>query len=242
MRIETIWAELEQDLAWRHDELRLLSNTMSSLRREGERDRFRRAQLVMLYAHVEGFCKVAFLIYIKAINQSGTPISSISDELVASAFDDLFHALQFGDQKGKVFSSKLPADPKLHIVARRRDFIAEYENILRRRILLPDSTVNTESNLGSTVMRRNLFRLGFSEDRMAEYDQSLDELVNRRNNIAHGSDDSIVKATDYDRLQKSVFRAMDELALVIVDAIDQSSYLYLGSARLSEAWPIGEMK
>jgi hypothetical protein len=242
MKIESIWAELEQDLAWRHDELRLLSNTRNSLKREVERDRFRRAQLVMLYAHVEGFCKLAFLIYIKAINTSGTSTSSASNELVASAFSDLFHALQHGDEKGKVFSSKLPTDPKLHIVARRRDFVAEYDAILRRRIEIPDTAVNTESNLGSIVMRRNLFRLGFPEDRMAEYDQSLDELVNRRNNIAHGSDDAIVKATDYDRLQRTVFRAMDELALVIVEAIDQSSYLYAGVPRLSEAWLVGEMK
>jgi hypothetical protein len=242
MRIDTIWAELEQDLAWRHDELRLLSNTRANLRREDERDRFRRAQLVMLYAHVEGFCKLAFLLYVKAINASGISISSASDALVASAFNDLFHALQHGDEKGRVFSAKLPADPKLHIAARRRDFISEYESILRRRIALPDSTVNTESNLGSVVMRRNLFRLGFSEDRMAEFDQILDELVNRRNNIAHGSDDAIVKATDYDRLQKAVFKAMDELALVIIEAFDHSSYLYSGNPRVSDAWPIGEMK
>src|ERR1700677_570329 len=117
MRIDTIWAELEQDLAWRHDEVRLLSNTRNSLRREDERDRFRRAQLVMLYAHVEGFCKLAFLVYIKAINASEISMSSASDELVASAFSDLFHALHHGDEKGKVFAAKLPADPKLHVAA-----------------------------------------------------------------------------------------------------------------------------
>jgi hypothetical protein len=110
MRIETIWAELEQDLAWRHAELRLLSNTMSSLRREDERDRFRRAQLVMLYAHVEGFCKVAFLIYIKAINQSRTPMSSISDELVASAFS---RVAIWEPERQSVFFKKASRRPKV---------------------------------------------------------------------------------------------------------------------------------
>src|SRR5580704_7509732 len=118
MTIDAVWAQLEQELSWRHDEIRLLSNTRNALRRESERDQFRRAQLVMLYAHAEGFCKIAFLIYIKAINDSGVACSTVNDELVASAFSDLFHALEFGDAKGKVFTSPLPTDPKLHVASR----------------------------------------------------------------------------------------------------------------------------
>jgi len=51
------------------------------------------------------------------------------------------------------------------------------------------------------------------------------ESTNRRNSIAHGADDAIVRAGDYERLQKSVFQAMDLLVLTIIDAIERQSYL-----------------
>lgn len=224
--LDQVWAELEEDLAWRHDEIRLLSNSGNGLKKATERDRFRRAQLVMLYAHAEGFCKIALLIYVRALNESNISCSAARDELVASAFDDLFHALQYGDEKGKWFSAALPSDPKLMISARRRDFVAEYATLLSRPLQLPDAAVNTESNLSAAVLRRNLFRLGFSVDMMSEYEGSLDELVNRRNNIAHGVDSGVVKFTDYDRLQKAVFKTMDSVALAIVDSLERSAYLH----------------
>lgn len=241
--IDSVWAQLEQELAWRHQEIRLLSNSRNVLKRESERDWFRRAQLVMLYAHAEGFCKISLLIYVRALNGLNLKRSAYSDSLVASSFGELFHALQFGDEKGKVFAEPLPADPKLHIDARRRDLIAGFESLMNQRFNLPESTVNTESNLSSIVLRRNLFRLGFPLDLMSEYDVHLDELVNRRNNIAHGIDDSVVRSTDYERLQRSVFQAMDSIALAIIEALDQSSYLCAPGLRSNEqSWLSGEMR
>ncbi len=241
--IDSIWAQLEQELAWRHQEIRLLSNSRNALKRESERDRFRRAQLVMLYAHAEGFCKIALLIYVRALNGLNLERSACSDSLVASSLDELFHALQFGDERGKVFAGRLPADPKLYVTARRRDLIAEFDSLMNQKMNLPESTVNTESNLSSIVIRRNLFRLGFPADLMSEYDVQLDELVNRRNNIAHGIDDSVVRSTDYERLQRAVFHAMDSIALAIVGALDEALYLCPPGLRSDgQAWLNGEMR
>lgn len=78
---------------------------------------------------------------------------------------------------------------------------------------------------------------------MVEYETNLDELVNRRNNIAHGLDDSVVKSTDYERLQRTVLQAMDSIALVIVDALDRTSYIRPGGSRSTEyLWISGEMR
>src|SRR4029077_14608620 len=126
MTIKEVWAQLEQELFWRQDEIRLLSNSRSSLKKEGEQDRFRRAQLVMLYAHAEGFCKVALLIYLNAINRKEIRRSTACDQLVASSLDSLFHALQFGDKKGKVFRSPVPDDETLLLLSRRCDFVREF--------------------------------------------------------------------------------------------------------------------
>jgi hypothetical protein len=84
--------------------------------------------------------------------------------------------------------------------------------------------VNTEDNLSSHVIKRNLYRLGFPENLLGSYHVLLDELVNRRNNIAHGADSTPVKEKDYERLRKAVFQTMDELTLSIVSAIENAQF------------------
>jgi hypothetical protein len=241
MNIETAWAQLEQELSWRHDEIRLLSNTRSILKTEKEKDRFRRAQLVMLYAHAEGFCKVALLIYLKAINSKKLQRSLACDELVASSLDELFHAVQFGDKKGKVFRSPAPDDEKMLLLYRKRDFVREFESIMGQP--LAESAVNMEDNLNSSVLHKGLFRLGFPTTLMEVYETNLNELVNRRNNIAHGIDDSSVRATDYERLEKTVFEAMDFIVISIIVALEQESYRRPGYPYPTEiSLSVGEMR
>lgn len=224
MTIDEVWAQLENDMAWRQAELRLLSNLEASLKRDADRAQLRRAQLVMLYAHAEGFCKIAFLTYVNAVNKAGVSCSAASESLVAAAFEDVFHAITFGDPKQKVFHRPSPDDQKLRVFARQRDFIAELPHLLARKLVLPESIVDTESNLSSHVVKRNLFRLGFSQDLLNTYHSELDELVNRRNNIAHGFDSDPVKGSDYERLRKAVFQAMDEMTLIVVSAVEKTHF------------------
>jgi hypothetical protein len=224
MTVDEVWAELESDIAWRQAELRGLSNLQAGIKRDAERGQLRRVLLVMLYAHAEGFCKIALLTYVNAINRASVICNAASDPLVAAAFADVFHALAYGDPKQKVFRLPLPADQKLAIFARQREFITELPGLLARTLLVPDTAVNTEDNLTSHVIRRNLYRLGFPEHVLSEYHAEFDELVNRRNNIAHGADADPVKESDYERLRKAVFQAMDELALTIVEAFENASF------------------
>ena len=81
------------------------------------------------------------------------------------------------------------------------------------------------SNLDSKVLRRNLFKLGFPQDRFKSYERNLNELVYRRHGIAHGVDINIIPKGAYDRLEKAAFDFMEELTLLIVDALETSQYL-----------------
>ncbi len=225
MIVNEVWAQLETDLEWRQAELRALSNIQATARRQAERDYLRRAMLVMLYAHAEGFCKVAFLVYVNAINKAGTTCSDAPEVLVAAAFADIFHALAHGDPKQKVFSDAPHPDPKLAVLAREREFISKLPRFLGRPLQVPDTAVNTEDNLSSRVIRRNLYRLGFSEDLLKEYHSEFDELLKRRCSIAHGADPGPVKEGDYTRLQAAIFRAMDHLALSLAVAVEDSNFV-----------------
>jgi hypothetical protein len=224
MTVDEVWAQLESDLSWRQSELRALANLQAVLKRDAERGQLRRALLVMLYAHVEGFCKIAFLTYVNAVNKAGVSCSTATEALVAAAFADVFHGLTHGDPKGKVFSLTRPDDDKLMVFSHQREFIAELPHLLSRRLTVPDTIVNTESNLKSYVVRRNLYRLGLPEDLLGDYAGELDELANRRHEIAHGADSDPVKDSDYERLRKAVFQAMDELALSVVSAVEQARF------------------
>lgn len=225
MTLEDIWAQLESDLAWRQEEVRLLANTVTRLSREIDRGRVRRAQLVMLYAHVEGYSKIALSTYLKAINDLSLKSQQAAEAIAASAFADVFHALTHGDPKAKVFKKAAPEDDGLRIFSRQCEFIGQVENFLSRPVNVPDEAVDTESNLSSKVLRRNLFRLGFAPDRFASYESELDELVYRRHSIAHGIDLDPVRKDQYEKLQKGAFQFMDELTLSIIAAIESSEYL-----------------
>src|SRR4029077_14811690 len=92
MTLEDLWAQLESDLQWRQEELRLLSNGVAQIRGTSDQDRARRAQFVMLYAHTEGFSKIALSTYVRAINDLELAAYKVSENVVASAFADIFHA------------------------------------------------------------------------------------------------------------------------------------------------------
>jgi hypothetical protein len=237
MTLDDIWGQLESDLSWRQEELRLLSNSISGRAREADRDRLRRAQIVMLYAHAEGFCKVALSTYIRAINDLRLKGTEVSDFIVALSFSDVFHAIAYGDPKGKVFNDPLPDDAGLHTFGRRRDFIAAMQRLMARPVIVPDDAVDTESNLNSKVLRRNLYRLGFSVQTFAQYDGDLDELVYRRHSIAHGIDLNPIRKDLYEKLERVAFQFMDELVLSIVDSIETSGYLRASVVTASRIGP-----
>jgi hypothetical protein len=225
MTLDEIWTLLESDTEWRQAEMRMLSNSLDQFRRREDRDKFRRVMVVMLYAHVEGFFKVAFSTYVQFINWTAPRCSDVVDCIAAASFEDVFHALAYGDKKGRVFKSNPPSDEKLLAFARRQEFFGELQRLLNRSIRLPEDVVNTENNLRASTLRRNLFRLGFAVDLLDKHESSLDELVNRRNNIAHGSDNLPVREVEYERLRKAAFDAMDEITLAIVHASENRLFV-----------------
>src|SRR5262245_48557059 len=72
MNLADVRAELEEELAWRKEEIRFLKNQMTEMKTEDERERFRRALVVMLYSHFEGYWRAAFSTYVKALNSTNT--------------------------------------------------------------------------------------------------------------------------------------------------------------------------
>ena len=83
MDIASSRAELEDDRTWRQDEIRFLRNQLANLKRDDEKSKYRRALVPMLYAHYEGFCKVALEHYVIVVNEAGIACEAASQMFLA---------------------------------------------------------------------------------------------------------------------------------------------------------------
>jgi hypothetical protein len=224
MNLESIWAQIEQEQTWRTDEIRFFDNQASKLS-ESDQDKFRRANILLLYAHYEGFCKFVFTIYVDTINNEGIRCNDANFFLVAATLENVFKELRNPDSKALEFKHSLPDDKKLHVFARDKQFIERSTTFQQRTIAIPETVVDTESNLKPVVLRKNLYRLGFPHDALQDVEGSISRLLNIRNEIAHGANSRGVTNTEYESLRRSAFKVMDTIKRYIMDALTSKEYL-----------------
>lgn len=224
MNLPDLSAQLESELAWRQDELRFFQNRGTMLLREDEQDQYRRAVVLVLYAHFEGFCKLAFDLYRTAVNAERLPCSEASPAIAAAGWARLFKELRDPSTKCAEFRRSLPDDGKLHRFARDREFMERSIEFSRLPVSIPDDFVDTESNLKPVVLRKILYRLGLPHDQFSMHEGKIDRLLNIRNKIAHGESRSGVTAVDYEELRTIVFRIMEDIKGQIIESLRQRHF------------------
>ncbi|MCG3671911.1 MAE_28990/MAE_18760 family HEPN-like nuclease [Aliarcobacter butzleri] len=210
MTINELREEMESELTWRSDELRMLKNNLQFIIKEEDKSKYRKSLVVMLYANFEGFCKICLLSYIKYLNNLSIKRKDISrkPELIASSMYEIFKLYDDKDRKNRVFKTTLPNDTNLHSVFRRADLIREFDNFMEERILLNDEVVNTESNLWAHVLSKNLYILGINPDSFKHYNVDIDRLVNIRNSIAHGTERRGITEKSFEKLEKCIIKTV----------------------------------
>lgn len=224
MNIHEIRAELEQELTWRRDEMRFLKNRLEDISGNTQKMCYRKSLVVMLYAHYEGFFKFALLLYVRCINNEKIKCSEAVSAIVAGSWHEIFNAVEQGDKKERIFKKPLPTDDFLHRFARRLEFVEKLPDFTSTEVSIPDSTVDTESNLWPEVLQKNLYRVGLQHDAFSSNDGTISQLVNRRNDVAHGSQRDGVTAKKYNKLERTVFGMMDDFMLLIDSALRNASF------------------
>lgn len=217
-------AEMESDLAWRQDEIRFLQNQGASLDKAEQRDQFRRSLVLLLYAHFEGYCKFALSVYVGAVNLVGMCCDQANEAIAASTLADAFAALRHPNSKCDVFRRSAPDDAALHLFAREREFACRIASFQSRTVKLPDSVVDTESNLRPVVLRKNLYRLGLDVAAMEAVEGDINQLLQMRNKIAHGETRKGVDEKAYEALRSAAFRVMHEITAQVTEAIQKQLY------------------
>ena len=221
-----IRAELEDELEWRLEEMRFFKNQLTDLRTESQRDRHRRALVVMLYAHFEGFWSAAFSIYVKAINTEAIFCKDATPSLVAASLFDLFAGLSDHQKKHPFFRSTAPNDSKLHQIHRQVEFLSQLPEMETTKVnIRAERVIDPESNLKPDVIRKNLFRLGFQHDMFKAHEGTVHQLLNKRNSVAHGSTRQGIEAEEYNKLESAVLEIMDDLVKLLFESLRRKVYL-----------------
>lgn len=216
--------ELFYDWAWRSEEIQLLRTAGSAQPTEELRDTFRRSMVVILYAHFEGFCVFALSHYLTVINRQKLRCGEAATAILAASWEALFQAMETGDEKCKVFHRSLPDDKNLHRHWRRRHFVEELHQFQNRVVALPDDLVDAESNLKPWTLKRNLFLLGLDHEFVDEHADSINRLLRRRNDIAHGDERRGIPEAEYDEYELMVLRIKDRLVDFLVKAFREARY------------------
>lgn len=231
MKIDTLRAEMEEDLAWRVDEIRFFQNMCASVSSEAAQQRFRKALVVLLYANLEGFTKLVFSTYVSAINAEAVACKEANLAIAAASLADVFRYLRDGNGRVPDYKRlKLPDDIQLQKFARDREFLSQALELMQRPVAIPDKVTSTEANLGRDVLRKILYRLGLPHEDFEDIEPDLERLRILRNSVAHGDAKQGIAKDDYDKLRDSTFRIMRDLMLRVTHALSSKQFLLASTA------------
>jgi hypothetical protein len=223
--IAALRAEIEAEREWREREMRMLRNQIALIPHEEHRKLARKALVVMLYAHFECVTKAIFAMYVNRLNALSLRVAEVVPALGAASLANVFRALRDPNTKCKEFARALPDDSALHRFARDRDFVEGAWTFASRALQIDgDSVVDTESNLKPVVLRKILFRLGMEPSTMQPWEGSIQQLLQRRNDVAHGTAKDGLSEDDYTKLEQATGLVVDEIVRAVSTAIIEQQY------------------
>jgi hypothetical protein len=221
---DDVFQDLESDREQREAELRLLENIAARTSSEPERNMLHRSLALLIYAHLEGFCKFALLAYISAINAVRLHCREASSPVVAASLGSVFAALRDLKSKHPEFSRALPDDRELHMLWRERIFVDAYDNIISQCVEIPDRVVDTKFNLNTVVLKRNLYQLGLDYPEVEKHRHSIEMLLGVRNAIAHGDVLKIPKPEQIKQWSSAAFELMRFVQSAVFTALNGEIY------------------
>ncbi|HDL6885653.1 TPA: MAE_28990/MAE_18760 family HEPN-like nuclease [Yersinia enterocolitica] len=225
MTLEEFLIETETELKSREDEIRKLNNLISSLDEGAAINELRRATICMLYAHIEGFVKFTFGLYIEAVNKMNLRCHQVKPVLAAAVFYKDFKQLINPDHKSRFFNKTLPDDSHIHRIFRHEEFFEKIEVFYSEKIFIEDGYINTESNVGREIIERLLYQVGLPHKSLNDVIGPLSKLKNKRNDISHGIDRSTIREEDYQSYYLCALEIMKKISRVLFNAFREKAFL-----------------
>lgn len=225
MNNEDFFEQFQLELLWREREIRLINNTIQKSDNQEVKNTLKRAAICLYYAHIEGFVKFSFKIYIDSINNLNLKCNQVRPVLAAAVYHTDFYKLTNPDSRSKIFKKKLPDDSHLHRVFRHEEFIENISEFFDKRIEIEDGYINTESNVGREVIEKLLYQVGLPHKLLEKNIPFLSRLKNKRNGISHGSDRTLISDQEYQSYYDCVTDLIKNISNEIYKAFQSKMFL-----------------
>lgn len=199
--------ELEADLEWRFHEVDVIRRKHSQCANDKERKIIVKCLVLMLYAHWEGFVKHGLSLYVDALAKTGVRRREVVDNLVARSLQATLNKL---------------ADRSIVV---RADFVASLNDLMEATLSFEQPGINTKANLKTHVFRELLTDFGVHVDDALVNELTINTLVDRRNDIAHGTRSAIEELEVFNRFYSQIRELMEALAISLDDMMDNRAYL-----------------
>ncbi|WP_445941132.1 MAE_28990/MAE_18760 family HEPN-like nuclease [Pseudomonas sp.] len=200
-------SELEKDLGWREIELALMRKQLiASIAGTPQESALLRANLAMIYAHYEGFCKFALELYVISLQRLNPDRIDLAWPLASFTLKSL-HKELLNEKDESIFFTRL-----LNELNKEIDAKAEFEKPPQISNLWPDLLIEW------------LTKLHLEKESTIEHANTLHQLVNNRNQIAHGKKLMIQSRKELDKYADAAQTVMHEVALGICYALEHKKY------------------
>jgi hypothetical protein len=207
--LDQLSSQLDSDLAWRKKELSEIKSLIElknvSLQRHNAHIR---SGVCILYAHWEGFVKLAANSYLEYVDMQRLCYDQLASNFLALAM------------KEKLKDAKETNKPSLYIPV--CDFFLSQ---LQQRCSLPKKAISTASNLSSQVLKDITDILGLDFSLYSTKSKLIDEsLLKSRNEIAHGND-LLVTREKYIELHTEIIAMLDIFSNQIQNAAVNKDFM-----------------
>lgn len=220
--LEELQEILDKQLAWRKKELSLIAGNINTSKEE-VLNTLIRAGISLLYAHWEGYIKIAAREYLAYLNAQECKVSELQENFLVLHLKKTIIDVKQSNKTTK-FATLL-------------DKINNQDNECFKVKQMDKDIISTESNLKFDVLKEILFSLGLEVEKFELKKQIIDrKLLKKRNAIAHGeyinlvdkdNDDEAKK--DFEELYHIILELMDEFKEQIIDAGLKKTYLKVSS-------------
>lgn len=205
---EELSDRLSHELAWRKKELSEVKALVEAKNVSSQRHRvFIRSGICLLYAHWEGFIKLAANSYLEYVRLRRLRYKELSSNFLALAM------------KEKLKEAKETNKPTVYI-----PICNFFLTNMDERASLPKDAISTASNLSSEILKEITFSLGLDFSPYSTREKWIDSnLLKQRNEIAHGEDPPVDREA-YVKLHEEVIFMLDLFRNQIENAAIQQKY------------------
>jgi hypothetical protein len=183
---------IQEDFAWRRKELKIIRDQIPTSHSPLQSASLRFA-VPILYAHWEGFVKKSCEYYLEFVANKYLPHRILKSQFIALSLNRKFGKIEIRNLEEKTKTVEF--------------LISELDknaNVPTKNVIL------TKSNLRFEVFEEIIFILDLDHSRFSSSKSLINDLVDTRNNIAHGS---------HLRVDKNTYENMHDETILLMEAL-----------------------